>query len=72
MTQRKQKSAPVIRVLRALMIEPMIRAGDAHHLYANLTSWPDYRPEMREEYWHAGAWDEDKKSDLELAAEAHV
>jgi len=67
---RKPLSSPVLRVLKAIRIEPYIRAGDAHHLYSKLTSWPEYRPEMREEYWHAGAQDEDKKSDLEQALEA--
>ena len=70
MTQKQQskpKTSYVLRVLRAIMIEPMIRAGDAHHLYAKVTSWPDYRPEMREEYWHENAPDADKLSDVELA-----
>ena len=66
----KPKSSPVLRVLRAIMIEPYIWAGDAHHLYAKMTSWPGFRPEMREEYWHAGAGDEDAKSDLEMAIES--
>jgi len=69
MTSKKQLSSPVIRVLKAIRIEPYVRAGDAHHLYAKVTSWPDYRPEMREEYWHEGTRDTDKKSDTELAAE---
>jgi len=63
----KPKPSSVLRVLRAIMIEPLIRAGDAHHLYAKVTSWPDYRPEMREEYWHESAVDTDKLSDVELA-----
>jgi hypothetical protein len=67
---KRQLTPPVLRVMRAFKIESYIRTGDAHHLYAKVTSWPDYRPEMREEYWHASASDADKKSDFETAAEA--